>query len=121
MGVRQQERSAELQAFKEKTKSFIKTFESKSENVLRDNYKSWFDDYTLNLNIRRVGVAFPLVFDQGLFSPVADDAAAGPVRAFLFSVQSLTFNAQHGESGQAAIHNLSFQFVPRYSWILYSS
>lgn len=112
--MRKEQRAQDLAEFKEKTRSLLRSFDlttsrSKSESL------SWLDKYIINVVVNNVGVAFPLTIEDGLQSPLPDKTSEGPVRAFLFSIKSITFGAHMGESGQASMKGFSFQFVSRYA------
>jgi hypothetical protein len=94
----------------------MKTFEiSVKDSQLRES-SSLLIQYTINLSIRNIGVAFPLSLDQDLRLPQrSSNPDSSEVRAFLFSIKSLDFGSHRGESGQAVMHDFSFQFVPRYN------
>lgn len=59
-------------------------------------------------------MAFPLAFDEDLQIARPGKLTEGTVKAFLFSIKSITFNTQRGESGQASMEGFSFQFIPRW-------
>ena len=111
---RQEQRSLELAAFKEKTQSILRTFDV---NVRDDELKqsSWISDCIITISIQDVGVAFPLSHDEGLEFPrtkskIQESSAVG---AFLLSIKSIEFGTHHGETGRAVMQRLSFQFVSR--------
>ena len=109
---RKEQRSLELAAFKEKTRSVLKTFEVGLKDTSSEQTASWLDTYVIDIVVQNFGVAIPLTYNHDLQLPErTQDAVA--VRAFLFSVAKIEFGAHRGETGQAAITNLSFQFVPR--------
>ncbi|TFY67887.1 hypothetical protein EVG20_g3774 [Dentipellis fragilis] len=108
---RQEERSRELSDFKEKTKRFMQTFEVKTKDSNIDQRLSWLADYAVTFTIRNIGVAFPLAFDQTLEFPRATPDESAAVRAFLFSVRSLTFDTERTGAGSAMMQSFSFQFV----------
>ena len=92
----------------------MRSFDVKSGNA-NDQQKSWLDQYDIYLSVRHIGVAFPLAAFPDLQmsrSGSRDDTNA--VRAFLFSIKSLDFGTEHGESGDATMKGFSFQFVSRY-------
>jgi hypothetical protein len=109
---RKEKRALELEAFKAKTRSVLKTFEVNLQDSFEER-TSWVNKYTFNLAIKNIGVAFPLTLDQDLQLPQTGSHDSTAVRAFLFSVKHLSFGAQHGETGQAAMKGFSFQFVSR--------
>ncbi|KAG6372334.1 hypothetical protein JVT61DRAFT_7774 [Boletus reticuloceps] len=111
--VRRQQRAAELEAFKEKTRSILKTFETQTPCSGADK-PSWLSKHTVLVEIERVGVAFPLALNQsvGLSRWPGQDQTS--VRAFLFSVRRIRFSSQKGEAGQVNTREVSFQFVNRF-------
>ncbi len=74
---------------------------------------SWWDDYVIGIVIKNVGIAFPLAHDSSLQLPRAGSQDTATVRAFLFSIKSIVFGTQRGESGEITMVGFSFQFVPR--------
>ncbi|KAF8554692.1 hypothetical protein OG21DRAFT_1508579 [Imleria badia] len=111
--ARRQQRAAELEAFKEKTRSILRTFEMQAPSP--DATKpSWLSKHTVLVEVERIGVAFPLALDQsvGLSQWSSQDRTS--VRAFLFSVRRIRFSSQKGEAGQMNTRELSFQFVNRF-------
>ncbi|KIY46774.1 hypothetical protein FISHEDRAFT_46624 [Fistulina hepatica ATCC 64428] len=111
---RKEQRAQELAAFKDKTQSILRSFEVKSRAVdLRDE-NLWLNNYYIDLEISRVGIAFPVIHDGDLALPKSEDGESVPVRAFLISIDSITFRTQRGETGQASMSNLSFQFVSKF-------
>lgn len=81
----------------------------------QDVETSWMDEYSITVSILNIGVAFPLAGHSDLqMSRSSTQNETIAVRAFLFSIKSLVFGTEHGESGQAAMKGFSFQFVQRY-------
>lgn len=114
MWDRKDHRAAELAAFKDKAQSILRTFEVPVHDTPARQESSWLRQYTLDLSVRNVGVAFPLSHDQDLQLPQTGSYDSTAVRAFLFSIVSIKFGTQRGETGQAVMEGLSFQFVPRH-------
>ncbi|OBZ68137.1 hypothetical protein A0H81_11867 [Grifola frondosa] len=111
--IRKEQRATELAEFKEKTKSLMRSLDVKiGETQVAE--ASWLDMYTFSLAIRNIGVAFPLTLNQNLQMPRSTSQDTAAVRAFLFSIKSLEFGTEQGESGQAAMKGFSFQFVSRF-------
>ncbi|KAJ7462379.1 hypothetical protein B0H11DRAFT_1923358 [Mycena galericulata] len=111
---RKEQRAVELAAFKEKAQSILKTFEVAVQDVQVKEQTSWLKSYVINLSVYNIGVAFPLTHNQNLVIPQTGSRDSTAVRAFLFSVKSIKFGAQRGESGEAKMQGLSFQFVPQF-------
>ncbi|KAJ6586994.1 hypothetical protein DFH09DRAFT_241649 [Mycena vulgaris] len=111
---RKEQRAIELAAFKEKAQSILKTFEVAVQDVQVKEQSSWLTSYVINLSIHNIGVAFPLTHDQNLQIPQTGTRDSAAVRAFLFSIKSIKFGTQRGESGEAKMQGLSFQFVSRF-------
>ncbi|KAF9465079.1 hypothetical protein BDZ94DRAFT_1351083 [Collybia nuda] len=111
---RREQRATELAAFKEKTQSILKTFEGGTRDTYIKAKASWLDTYAINVSTRNVGVAFPLTHDQDLELPQIGSRDSTAVRAFLFSIKLVEFGTHRGETGQATMKGLSFQFVPRF-------
>ncbi|KAJ7218000.1 hypothetical protein GGX14DRAFT_550111 [Mycena pura] len=114
MWDRKKQRAIELAAFKEKAQSILKTFEVSVEDVQAKEKSSWLKSYHLSFSIHNVGVAFPLTHDQTLEIPQTGSRDSTAVRAFLFSIKSIKFGSQRGESGEAKMQGFSFQFVSRF-------
>ena len=111
--IRKEQRANELAAFKEKTRSVMRTFDVKiGENELQST--SWLDNYIINIAIKNVGIAFPLAHDSSLQLPRSGSQDSTAVRAFLFSIKSIVFGTHRGESGEVTMRGFSFQFVPRF-------
>jgi hypothetical protein len=110
--MRKEQRAAELADLREKTKTFMRSFEAKASEV-KTLQRPWFEEYMANLAIRNIGVAFPLTLEQDFELPRVGNRETNSIRAFLFSIKSLSFGAQRGENGQAIMRGFSFQFVPQ--------
>ncbi|KAK1218471.1 Macrophage colony-stimulating factor 1 receptor [Marasmius sp. AFHP31] len=109
---RREERSHELDAFKEKAQQILKTFEvappRDQQPEMERTLTSWLNQYVVEFSIRSVGVAFPLAH-------IYDGEKEREVKAFLFSIKSINFGTHRGETGQAIMKSLSFQFISRQS------
>ena len=110
---RQEQRALELAAFKEKTRQILQTFDVKLPDERLSGKSLWLRKYQVTVAINSIGVAFPLSPYGLLELPHTGNRDAGAVRAFLFSIKSFAFGVNRGESGQATMLDLSFQFVPR--------
>ncbi|KAF8973209.1 hypothetical protein BDZ97DRAFT_665381 [Flammula alnicola] len=108
---RQEQRTLELAAFKEKTQQILRTFDVNIGDVQLEK-TPWINDLIIIVSIHSIGVAFPLTHDEELELPHSKESAA--VRAFLFSIKSIEFQTHRGETGQAVMQRLSFQFVSRF-------
>ena len=109
--LRAEQRVKEMAAFKEKTREFIRTFES--SKPVPDTIQSWISDLLINFTFKNIGVAFPLDFDPSLRVERSESGRDRATGAFLLSVKSLSFSVQHGESGQAMMKGTALQFVSR--------
>lgn len=107
---RQERRSHELAAFKEKTRAILETFDVKVGDVQLEETTNWLNNYIVNVVIENIGVAFPLIHDD-----LIRQSSSSSVRAFLFSIHSITFSTTRGETGEALLQRLCFQFVPRFA------
>ncbi|KAG2036116.1 hypothetical protein BDR03DRAFT_898980 [Suillus americanus] len=112
--IRRDQRAAELAAFKEKTRSVLKTFDMRTSEATRDQKPSWFSEHTIDVVIQKIGVAFPLSLEQTLELPRTSSRDGPSVRAFLFTVRRIKFSAQRGEAGEMSTKDLSFLFVPSF-------
>ncbi|KAI0699566.1 hypothetical protein BC835DRAFT_1412549 [Cytidiella melzeri] len=109
ISMRKERRAQEMAEFKEKTTNLLRTLDITTQGSHpQPSDLSWIDHYTVDICLANIGVAFPLTFVQ---MPQTSIEAEGAVRAFLFSIKSITFGAQMGESGQASMKGFSFQFV----------
>ncbi|KAI0358672.1 hypothetical protein OH77DRAFT_1587674 [Trametes cingulata] len=111
--IRKEQRANELAEFKEKTRSLMRTLDVKIGEQAASQ-KSLLELYTISLAISNIGVAFPLTLARDLQMPRSGSLDDAAVRAFLFSIKSLTFGSQLGENGQASMNNFAFQFVSRF-------
>lgn len=103
-----------MATFKERTQSLLKTFEVKPNLSEATGAPPWLSRTMIHISISNVGIAFPLGDQQKeLVLPRKDSRDDTAVRAFLFSIKSITFSTERGETGQANLRNLSFQFVRR--------
>jgi len=112
MLIRKDQRALELAAFKEKTRSILKTFEA----GMRDTHpvqRSWLEDYIVHISIRNVGFAFPLTHNANLEYPKSGSRESSAIPAFLWSIKSIMFETHRGETGQAKMKDFSFQFTPK--------
>ncbi|KAF7315604.1 hypothetical protein MIND_00075800 [Mycena indigotica] len=114
MWDRKEQRAVELAAFKEKAQSILKTFEVDVKDDQEKETSTWLKSYYINLSIHNIGVAFPLIHDPTLELPQSGSGDTSAVRAFLFSIKSIKFGTRRGESGEAKMQDLSFQFVSRF-------
>lgn len=110
--IRKEQRATELEEFKEKTRSLMRTLDIKIGEQSASQ-KSLLELYTIAVVINNIGVAFPLSLARDLQMPRSGSHDDSAVRAFLFSIKSLTFGSQLGENGQASVANFAFQFVSR--------
>ncbi|KAF7288717.1 hypothetical protein HMN09_01377700 [Mycena chlorophos] len=114
MWDRKEQRAVELAAFKEKAQSILETLEVNVDNAEVKETAAWFRSYHINLSIHNIGVAFPLIHDPTLEIPQSGSRDSTAVRAFLFSIKSIKFGTRRGESGEARMQDLSFQFVSQF-------
>ncbi|KAG6849567.1 hypothetical protein H0H93_007348 [Arthromyces matolae] len=110
---RKTQRALELTAFKEKTRRILQTFEVGVQDTSTDT-RPWLDGYIINISTRNVGVAFPLTLDQDLQLPTLGSRDSVAVPAFLWSIKSIEFGTNRGQTGQAEMRMFSFQFVSRF-------
>jgi len=87
----------------------MRTFEVKIDNHQIED-TSWLSKHIINITIRDLGIAFPITLEQDIQLPRyrAKDAT---INAFLFSTSSIIFGVNRGETGEATVKNLSFQFI----------
>ncbi|KAL4073990.1 hypothetical protein J3A83DRAFT_4507268, partial [Scleroderma citrinum] len=116
--VRRRQRATELEAFKQKTRTILKTFEAPRHDAGIEENASWLMKHSITVDVERIGVAFPLSFDQSLEFPGSTSHDIPAVRAFVFSVRRIRFNTQRGEIGYMTTKELSFQFTDRFrQWV----
>jgi len=108
---RQELRAMELAAFKEKAQSILKTFDVHVGDIQLEHAS--VNNFIITVSIRSIGFAFPLIHDEELKVLHREQKDSVAVRAFLFSVKSIEFGTHRGETGQALIQYLSFQFISR--------
>ncbi|KAI0762082.1 hypothetical protein BD413DRAFT_680921 [Trametes elegans] len=111
--IRKEQRASELAEFKEKTRSLMKSLDVKIGEQAASE-KSLLELYSISLTISNIGVAFPLTLSRDLQMPRSGSHDDSSVRAFLFSIKSLKFGGQLGETGQASMTSFAFQFVSRF-------
>ncbi|KAG0707320.1 hypothetical protein DFH29DRAFT_995117 [Suillus ampliporus] len=112
--IRRDQRAAELAAFKEKTRSVLKTFDMRTSEAVRDQKPSWLSERTIDVVIQKIGVAFPLSLEETLELPRTSSRDGPSVRAFLFAVRRIKFSAHKGDAGEMSTKELSFLFVPSF-------
>ncbi|CDO69204.1 hypothetical protein BN946_scf185042.g106 [Trametes cinnabarina] len=111
--IRKEQRAAELEEFKEKTRSLMRTLDIKVGEQYASQ-KSFLELYTVTVVFNNIGVAFPLTLARDLQMPRSGSHDDSAVRAFLFSIKSLMFGSQLGENGRVSVTDFAFQFVPRF-------
>lgn len=114
--VRREQRAHELAAFKEKTQQIFASFEIKMPKAEMPETvaTSFLGNYSIDLTVTNVGVAFPLTHDNQLNLTKYGSHDSHSVRAFLFSITSIQFGTVRGVTGEAVMKGFSFQFVHRY-------
>ena len=112
ISVRQEQRAQDLAEFKEKTKALLRSLELTTSKS-RSESLSWLDKYIIKVAVKNIGVAFPLAAGGDLQKSRQSKQSENPVRAFLFSIESIAFDAHRGRSGKASMKGFSFQFVSR--------
>lgn len=113
MLVRKDQRARDMAAFKERTQSIMKTFDVSTKDVSLQDQTDWLTKYNIDIAISNVGIAFPLTHTNDLELPQVGSSDQSAVRAFLFSIKTIRFGTQRGETGSASLEMLSFQFVSR--------
>jgi hypothetical protein len=109
--LRAEQRAKELAAFKEKTREFIRTFESSGPGP--NALQFWISDFLINFTFKNIGIAFPLDLDPSLRVERSESGKDQATGAFLLSVKSLSFSVQRGDSGEAIMKGTALQFVSR--------
>lgn len=71
---------------------------------------SFIGQRCIELTMNNFGAAFPLTLDQ---NDMTKDSGEAGFKAFLFSIKSVKFQTQRGETGQAVMKGFSFQFISR--------
>ncbi|KAG8901896.1 hypothetical protein FRB99_005016 [Tulasnella sp. 403] len=116
MLLRKEQRSVELAEIRKKGK-LLRTKLERETSTTKEQEESWLDERVVMIEVRSVGVAFPLSTDDNFMpshTPLETTIPFVPssVRAFLFSVRSIRFSAQKYEKGDMDVEDFSFQFVP---------
>ena len=113
--MRKERRAQDMAEFKEKTKNLLRSLDiSMHRSHSQPTEISWIGKYTVDISFANIGIAFPLTLGPNIHLSQDDTQSDGSVRAFLFSIKSITFDAQLGESGKASMKGFAFQFVSRY-------
>lgn len=107
---RQEQRSLELAAFKEKTEHILRTFDVNIGDIQLKK-TPWINDLMISISVNNIGVAFPLTYDEAFDLSHHENKKSVATRAFLFSVKSIKFESHRGETGHAIVQYLSFQFI----------
>lgn len=110
--VRREKRVKELDEFKAKTRRVMRAFDVKMGDTQQED-DFWLDKYNLNLHIQNFSIAFPLTLAQEVQLPRSGSTDDAAVRAFIFSIKSIIFGTQRGQTGEVTMLGFSFQFVPR--------
>ncbi|PPQ63980.1 hypothetical protein CVT24_009409 [Panaeolus cyanescens] len=110
---REEQRAADLADFKEKTQKILETFDVNISDVQLEQ-ASWVNMHTIKVLIQNIGIAFPLTHSEELELPQKLSKPSQAVRAFLFTIKSVEFGVQRGQTGKASVRSLCFQFVPRF-------
>ncbi|KAG5342712.1 hypothetical protein C0989_010680 [Termitomyces sp. Mn162] len=107
---RKEQRALELATFKEKTRRILQTFEVGIQETSPDT-RPWLDSYIIKVSTRNIGVAFPLTHDLDLQLPRVGSRDSTSVPAFLWSIKSIEFGTDRGQTGEAEMKLFSFQFI----------
>ena len=94
-------------AIKDKARKVMETFNI-SPTSKAINESSFLGKRCIEFTVANFGAAFPLSLNQP--SALASDPGVTPTKAFLFSIRSVNFQTQRGETGQAVIKDFAFQF-----------
>lgn len=73
---------------------------------------TWLEQRTIVIIINNVGAAIPLIFGMEGVSVNGDSST---IPAFLFSIQSIMFQSQRGEAGNATVRRFAVQFVDKFA------
>jgi hypothetical protein len=111
--LRKEERATEMAEFKAKTLNVMRTFDVHGSELRPQTGQPLLSQYTISLQVRNIGGAFPLAIDSDVKLPTSSPRTSAGMRAFLFSVKSVGFGAHLGESGQATVKDFAIQFVPQ--------
>ncbi|THH30793.1 hypothetical protein EUX98_g3395 [Antrodiella citrinella] len=109
--VRKERRAKELDEFKAKTRKVMHTFDVKMGDSQTGEDGFWWDQYNLHLRIENFSIVFPLILTQEVQLPRSGSTDEAAVRAFLFSIKSIVFGTDRGQTGDVAMQGFSFQFV----------
>ncbi|CAE6424846.1 unnamed protein product [Rhizoctonia solani] len=114
---RQEQRAAELEEIRRKTRRVMRTLEhSDHPHSIRET-KTFLDNRKIEFTVKDIGIVFPLTLQDDLMLPQMGSSIISPlspssVPALLISLCSVSFVTQRYETGQAKIDAFSVQFVP---------
>ncbi|CAE6416310.1 unnamed protein product [Rhizoctonia solani] len=114
---RQEQRAAELEEIRRKTRRVMRTLEHNDHPSSIRETKTFLDNRKIEFTVKDIGIVFPLTLQDDLMLPQMGSSIISPlspssVPALLISLRSVSFVTQRYETGQAKIDMFSFQFVP---------
>ncbi|KAF8678264.1 fermentation associated protein [Rhizoctonia solani] len=114
---RQEQRAAELEEIRRKTRQVMRTLEHNDHPHSIRETKTFLDNRKIEFTVKDIGIVFPLTLQDDLMLPQMGSSIISPfspssVPALLISLSSVSFVTQRYETGQAKIQEFSFQFVP---------
>ncbi|KAG8914693.1 hypothetical protein FRC00_011419 [Tulasnella sp. 408] len=119
MLLRKEQRAAELAEIRKKGRLLRTKLEREPSTMEVVNPSSWLDEQIVDIEILSTGIAIPLSGDENVrpIHPRSHNAAPlvpTTVKAFLFSISSITFSSQRYQKGDLSIREFALQFVPAF-------
>ncbi|KAG9008371.1 hypothetical protein FRB90_008947, partial [Tulasnella sp. 427] len=119
MLLRKEQRATELAEFRKKGRLIRTKLEREPSTVEVVNTSTWLDEQNVDIEILSTGIAIPLSGDENVRPIHPRSLSSTPsvptaVKAFLFSIASVTFSSQKYQRGQLNVREFAFQFVPAF-------
>ncbi|KAG8952761.1 hypothetical protein FRC04_003684 [Tulasnella sp. 424] len=119
MLLRKEQRATELAEIRKKGRLLKTKLEREPSMVEVANPSSWLDEQIVDIEILSTGIAIPLSGDENVRPIHPRSHSISPliqttVKAFLFSISSITFSSQRYQRGDLSIREFALQFVPAF-------
>lgn len=119
MLLRKEQRATELAEIRKKGRLLKTKLEREPSMVEVANPSSWLDEQIVDIEILSTGIAIPLSGDENVRPIHPRSHSISPlvpttVKAFLFSILSITFSSQRYQRGDLGIREFALQFVPAF-------
>lgn len=96
----------------------METFNINPRQPIFSDTGGFFIDRLVKLSVKNIVTAFPLELDSSSKFLNAEAQPDRSSRAFMACIDTLSFQTQRGETGQAIMKDFCFQFVSRWVSIL---